>query len=66
VECIGRYARTRPDEYHDDWVTSEYLFNWLQLVEPVHGTRDNSGAALRQKVIAEAQATRGTTRAIIS
>jgi hypothetical protein len=36
-----------------------YLFNCLQFAEPVLGTRDNSGAALRQKVGARAQVTRG-------
>jgi hypothetical protein len=46
----------RPDEDHDGRVTREYLFNCLQLVEPVHGTRGSSGAALDQKTGAGAHA----------
>jgi hypothetical protein len=64
VECIGRYARTRPDEDHDDWVASEYLFNCLQLIESVHRTCDSFGATLSQEVIAEVETTHGITRAI--
>jgi hypothetical protein len=42
------------------------LFNFLQLVEPVHGTRGNSGAALSQQAGAGAQATRGGPGAALS
>jgi hypothetical protein len=52
-------VRTRPDGDHDDRVTRGYLFICLQPVEPVLGIRDSSGAALRHKVGAEAQVTRG-------
>jgi hypothetical protein len=39
-------TRTRPNEDHDGRVAREYLFNWLQLVEQVHGTRGSFRAAL--------------------
>jgi hypothetical protein len=42
------------------------LFNCLQLLEPVHGTRGSSGAALSQKSGARAQATCGTPGADLS
>jgi hypothetical protein len=52
-------VRTRPDGDHDGRVIGGYLFNCLQLVEPVLETRDSFGAALSLKVGAGAQATRG-------
>jgi hypothetical protein len=39
-------VRTRPVEDHDGWVGRGYLFNCLQLVEPVHGTRGSFIVAL--------------------
>jgi hypothetical protein len=42
------------------------LFNYLQLVEPVHGTRGSSEAALSQKAGAGAQATRCSPGAALS
>jgi hypothetical protein len=36
-----------------------YLFNFLQLIEPILGTHDNFGAALSQKAGTGAQATCG-------
>jgi hypothetical protein len=51
---------------HDGRVTREYLFNCLQLVQPVYGTRGSSGAALSQKAGAGAQATRGGPGAALS
>jgi hypothetical protein len=65
VECIGRYARTCPDKDHDDWVASEYLLNWLQLIEPVYGTRGSSEITLNWEVIAGAQTTRDSTGAVM-
>jgi hypothetical protein len=53
-------VRTRLDEDHDGRVTREYLFNYLQLVEPIHEIRGSSGAALSQQVGAGAQTTRGS------
>jgi hypothetical protein len=57
---------TCPDEDHDGWVNREYLFNCLQLVKPVHGTRGSSGATLSQKAGAGAQVTRGSPIAALS
>jgi hypothetical protein len=48
-----------PDGDHDGWVDRRYLFNCLQLVELVLGTRDSFEAALSQKAGTGAQATRG-------
>jgi hypothetical protein len=59
-------VRTRPDEDHDGRVTRKYLFNCLQLVEPVHGTRGSSRATLSQKAGAGAQATHGGPGAALS
>jgi hypothetical protein len=50
---------TCPDEDHDGRFTREYLFNCLQLVEAIHGTRGGSRAALSQKAGAGAQVIRG-------
>jgi hypothetical protein len=36
-------------EYHDGWVIREYLFNCLQLVELIYGTRGSSGAVLSRE-----------------
>jgi hypothetical protein len=54
---LGRYVCTRPDRDHDGRVARGYVFICLQPVEPVLGTRDSSGAALSQKVVAGAQVT---------
>jgi hypothetical protein len=52
-------VHTRPDGDHYSQVVRGYLFNCLQLVELVLGTRGSFRAAMRQKVGAGAQATRG-------
>jgi hypothetical protein len=57
---------TRPDGDRDGRVTRGYLFNCLQLVEPVLGTRCSFGVALSQKVGVVAQAMRGGPRAALS
>jgi hypothetical protein len=56
-------VRTRPDRDYDDRIARGYLFNCLQPTEPVLRTRGSSGAALSQKVGAEAQVTHGGPRA---
>jgi hypothetical protein len=56
----------RPDEDHDGLVTREYLFNCLDLVDPIHGTCGSSRAALSQKAGAGAQATCGGPGATLS
>jgi hypothetical protein len=52
-----------PDGDHDGRVTRGYLFNCLQLVEPVLGTRGSFGATLSQKAGAGARMTRDHPRA---
>jgi hypothetical protein len=59
-------VHTRPDGDHYSQVIRGYLFNCLQLVEPVLGTRGSFRAAMRQKVGAGAQATRGGPGAALS
>jgi hypothetical protein len=49
----------RPNGDHDGRATRGYLFNCLQLVELIHGTRGSFRAALSQKAGAGAQATHG-------
>jgi hypothetical protein len=59
-------VRTRPDGDRDGRVTRGYLFNCLQLVEPVLGTRCSFGVALTQKVGVVAQAMHGGSRAALN
>jgi hypothetical protein len=64
--CLERYAHTCPDGDHDGQVARGYLFNCLQPVEPILGTRGSSRTALSQKLGAGAQATRSGPKAALS
>jgi hypothetical protein len=54
------------DGGHNGWVVRGYLFNCLQPLEPVLGTRGSTGAALSQNVGARAQVTCGDPGAALS
>jgi hypothetical protein len=58
--------RTCLNEDHDGYVIRKYLFNWLQLLEPVHGIRASSRAALSQKSGVRAQVTCDGPGAVLS